>query len=125
MGDKLVRKGWPAELVDGAVNELASEGLQSDRRFAESFARQRVEKGYGPVRIGAELRQRGIDEGTAEGALESLGVDFFELAASVYHRRYRGRPAPGDIKERSRRYQAMLRRGFSSEHLREINALSF
>ena len=33
---------------------------QSDRRFAVSFTRERAMRGYGPVRIRYELRERGV-----------------------------------------------------------------
>jgi regulatory protein len=124
LADKLARKGWPNEAIDVALAALADEGLQSDARFAESFVRQRAEKGYGPVRIRAELRRRGIDDVEADRALEAQDIDFFELAASVYRRRYARQPEPQDIKERARRHQAMLRRGFTGDQLREIAALS-
>jgi len=124
LADKLVRKGWPAVEVDDAVATLAAEGLQSDTRFSESFVRQRAGKGYGPVRIRAELRQRGIDDASADRAIETQDIDFFELAASVYRRRYARQPEPEDMKDRARRHQAMLRRGFTGEQLREIDALS-
>lgn len=122
--DKLARKGWSAVDAGTTVAELADEGLQSETRFAESFVRQRAEKGYGPVRIRAELRQRGVAEGDADRALAELDIDFFERAAAVYERRYGHLPPPADLQERARRHQAMLRRGFTSDQLREIEALS-
>lgn len=112
------------ELVERVLDELAASGFQSDRRYAESFVRQRAEKGYGPVRIRAELRQRGVDDATGDAALAALNVDFFDLAASVYARRYGRSGAPEDRRERARRYQAMGRRGFSGDHLREIDELN-
>mgnify|MGYP005852058659 CR=1 FL=1 len=129
---KLVGKGWPEDHVDQIIPALAEAGLQSDRRFAESFARQRAGRFYGPRRIQAELAQRGIDSGLAHAALESLGVDFADLAADFYRRKYgkpaerdsgpgRGSgPAPLDFRERAKRSQAMYRRGFESEHLRGL-----
>lgn len=122
--DKLARKGWSSAEAETTAEELADEGLQSETRFAESFVRQRAEKGYGPVRIRAELRQRGVDDADADRALDELDIDFFERAASFYDRKYGHLPPPADIKERAKRHQAMLRRGFTGEQLREIEALS-
>jgi hypothetical protein len=34
---KLAEKGFDRQVAEQAVNKLAAEGLQSDRRFAESF----------------------------------------------------------------------------------------
>lgn len=126
LADKLGRKQPGADPgdVEQVLDALAAEGLQSDARFAESFARQRAGKRYGPVRIRAELRQRGIGDAEVEAAMASLEVDFFELAAAVYAQRYGRAGAPGDRKERARRHQALLRRGFGHDHLREIDELS-
>lgn len=126
LADKLERKnaGVDPGVLHQVLDELAREGLQSDVRFAESFARQRAGKRFGPVRIRAELRQRGIDEGVADAAIDALEVDFFELAAETYVQRYGRSGPPGDMRERARRHQALLRRGFAHDHLREIDELS-
>lgn len=122
---KLGQRGWPGDEIVSIIAELDSEGLQSDSRFAESFARQRAERHYGPMRIRSELRQRGLDAALIEQALDALDVDFQALAREFYQRRYGRRGgAPDhcqDYRERARRYQAMSRRGFDSEHLRGID----
>lgn len=117
---KLVGKGWPESDASQVIADLAGSGLQSDRRFAESFARQRAGRFYGPRRILAELAQRGIDSGLAAEALASLEVDFSELAADFYHRKYGNADPDPDYRERARRSQALYRRGFESEHLRAL-----
>ena len=116
---KLTRRGWPEPEVVSVVDELADENLQSDERFAESYARSRAAKHYGPVRIRAELSERGIDRALADRAIRELEADWFALAAEWYERRYGTRPAE-DLKEKSRRQQALARRGFTHEHVREL-----
>ena len=117
---KLVGKGWPEDLVDSAIDELADAGLQSDERFAESFARQRAERSYGPRRIRAELTQRGIDSADAARAIEALDVDFSELAAEFYRRKYGDDESGLSFSERAKRSQALYRRGFEPEHIRAL-----
>jgi regulatory protein len=117
---KLCGRGWPQRVVDTVLAELAEQGLQSDARFAESFARQRAERLYGPRRIRAELVERGIDAADADRAIASLDVDFAESAATFYRRRYgRSDPEP-DYAERVRRSQAMYRRGFDPDTIRDL-----
>ena len=60
---KLGQRGWTPSQCEQIIEELVADGLQSDERFAESFVRARTQKAYGPVRIRAELQQRGIDRG--------------------------------------------------------------
>ncbi len=116
---KLKRKGWPEKLVVPGIEELAEAGLQSDERFAESFARSRAEKAYGPVRIKAELAERGVDRSLSSRAVGALDVDWLAQAAKWYGRRYGEQPA-SDLKEKSRRRQALARRGFDESVIREL-----
>ncbi len=116
---KLAQRGWDAGTVDPVLTELAEAGLQSDRRFAEAFARQRAGRSYGPRRIRAELKARGIDTGLTEQAMESLEIDFREQARQFYRHKY-GEGAPEEFRERVRRSQALYRRGFEPEHFRAL-----
>lgn len=117
---KLTGKGWPEAEADRAIEELAAAGLQSDRRFADSFVRQRAGRHYGPRRILAELDQRGIAAGLANAVIEEQQIDFAALAAEFYRRKYRVTGNEIEYKERAKRAQALYRRGFESEHLRDL-----
>lgn len=116
---KLTRRGWPEPAVEELMDELAAANLQSDERYAESYVRQRIGKAYGPVRIRAELSERGIGRSQAARAFEAESPDWFSIAADWYEKRYGPEP-PADLKEKSRRQQALARRGFAHEHIREL-----
>ncbi len=57
---KLIEKGFDEIFVHEALSALVDDGLLSDARYAESYVRSRMGKGFGPVRIREELRQRGV-----------------------------------------------------------------
>lgn len=116
---KLKQRGWVDCDVELVIDELADENLQSEERFAESFVRQRVARAYGPMRIRAELSERGLDRAEIARALEAESPDWFAIAADWYEKRYGPEP-PADLKEKSRRQQALARRGFAHEHIREL-----
>lgn len=116
---KLTRKGWSESVVEQVVDDLAEANLQSDERYAESYVRQRISKAYGPVRIRAELYERGIDRSLAARAMETESPDWFAIAADWYERRYGPKP-PADLKEKSRRQQALARRGFTHDQVRQL-----
>ncbi|RFF32886.1 regulatory protein RecX [Wenzhouxiangella sediminis] len=116
---KLKQRGWADCDVEVVIDELADENLQSEARFAESFVRQRVARAYGPMRIRAELSERGLDRAEITRALETESPDWFAIAADWYEKRYGPEP-PADLKEKSRRQQALARRGFAHEHIREL-----
>ncbi|BBA34599.1 regulatory protein recX [Methylocaldum marinum] len=100
-------------MVEQVVEDLVSEGWQSDGRFAEMLARSRAEKGYGPYRIAQELRQHGIDSDF--GAED--GRDWNALIHKIYVKRF-GETIPDSPKERAARERFLRRRGFESEQIR-------
>ena len=101
------------------MDRLAEEGLQSDSRYAESFVRQRFNRGHGPLRIRQEMRQKGIPDSDIEIAMESEEYDWFTSAQSVMERKF-GTESAIDIKEKARRTRFMQYRGFSLDHFREL-----
>jgi len=119
LSQKLKQRGWPEPELENVLSDLADQGLQSDERFVETFVRNRAQKAYGPVRIRAELGQRGIDRAQVDRALRETDADWLELASGWYERRYRGDP-PADMKDKSRRQQALARRGFDHSIVREL-----
>ena len=50
------------ELLEEEIEKLQADGLLSDERFAESFFQSRKNRGYGPLRIRNELKQRGVGD---------------------------------------------------------------
>ncbi|XOZ33869.1 regulatory protein RecX [Halomonadaceae bacterium KBTZ08] len=111
LGRKLDRSGGNTELVEEVLDELVAEGWQSDERFAESFSRQRIEAGYGPLRIRSELEQRGV-KGHSQ-ALTALAEDDWVSMARAQRQRRFGEEAPADRKERGRQGRFLAQRGFS------------
>lgn len=110
-----LRKRFPdADLVSTELQRLAEEGLQSDSRYAESFVRQRAGRGYGPVRVRQEMRERGIGDGDIALAFAAAAIDWREQAAAVYRKKF-GAAEPGDMKERARRARFMQYRGFRED----------
>lgn len=116
---KLLQREYPEALVDKAIDALTAENLLSNERFTEEFVRSRRNKGFGPQRIRAELRQRGIDPTVAESHLRAPEEDWQARALAQYRKRF-GERAPRDLAERSRHYRFLLNRGFTSEQIRRV-----
>ncbi|MBT6587039.1 MAG: regulatory protein RecX [Gammaproteobacteria bacterium] len=86
---KLTRRlGDNPELIDQEVGKLTDEGLQSDRRLAESFIRARTNRGQGPVKIKMELRAKQVGDELISIAFEECGIDFAALARSVAFKKF-------------------------------------
>ncbi len=116
---KLLKKGWSDNDVQEVLEWLSEHGLQSDQRYAEVYLRARVRKAYGPIRIRGELQERGVDRSIIDQALGAEPIDWLGIASTWYERRYGMAPCE-DMNERSRRQQALARRGFTTDVIREL-----
>lgn len=118
--NKLLRRFPDAASVDEQLSRLIAERLQSDVRFAASYARQRINRGYGPLRLREELRERGVLEADVTAAMAELDIDWCAVAVEVLHKKFGTREAI-DLKEKARRARFMQYRGFSPEHYRHCH----
>lgn len=112
---RLLRRFPDKDLVDEQLSRLTDEGLQSDLRFAESFARQRISRGYGPLRLREELRERGVSAADIAATLDAMDIDWVAVASDVMVRKF-GAGESADLKEKARRARFMQYRGFTAEH---------
>lgn len=108
------------DLIEQVLQVLQQQGLQSDRRFAESYARLRIQKGYGPQRIDNELRERGVSASIRAEVLQSLErdgeVDWQLLMRRVREKKF-GSVVPDDYAARSRQMRFLQYRGFAGEQI--------
>ncbi|MEM1190255.1 MAG: regulatory protein RecX [Pseudomonadota bacterium] len=148
---KLERRFPPEGLID-ALEQLENEGLQSDVRFAQSFTRERLLKAYGPRRVRAELRQRGVADEVISDVLKSVpsaeGLSWSAQARAALRRRFgdatnshsndtgtSGTPAgwggsggsgkgeyASAAKEKARRLRYLYQRGFSTDDCADVVA---
>ena len=116
---KLLARGHNSRQVADVLGALAGEGLLSDARFAEAFARSRIERGHGPVRISAELRQHEVDDALIARCFAALEVDWREQAARARRKRF-GETLPGDYEARMRQARFLQYRGFDAGHIRQV-----
>jgi len=116
---KLTTRGHSAEAVDALLDRLAAQRLQSDERYVEAYVRVRSGRGYGPQRIRAELRERGIADELIEAALAAQPAAGTPRIDDVWRRKYTGH-LPVDYRERARQMRFLQQRGFS---LADIHAL--
>jgi regulatory protein len=112
---KLLRRFPDGAMVDEQLSLLAHEGLQCDLRFAESYARQRIGRGYGPVRLRVELRERGVSTADLAATMEAMDIDWCAVASEVLRKKF-GHVEAIDAQEQARRARFMHYRGFTAEH---------
>lgn len=116
---KLSGKNFPKESVDSVIDELAIEGWQSDVRFAESFIRQRIGKGNGPIRIEHELRQKGVENCDLRYFSEKLEINWQEVIEQVYIKKYTFAPLISK-NEWAKQVRFLQYRGFSFDSINDL-----
>jgi regulatory protein len=109
---KLREAGGLATDIQSVLEGLVARGLQSDARFAETFLRSRIGRGYGPRVIAADLKARGLDAEAVSAALAGGGHDWAVLAAEVRRKRF-GNRLPAEPRERARQLRFLQYRGFT------------
>ncbi|MEM8548233.1 MAG: regulatory protein RecX [Pseudomonadota bacterium] len=111
---KLASAGFDGEVIVVVLDRLAEERLQCDQRFAESFVSSRYRQGKGPLKIRADLSQRGLSDAEIEHALRSAALDWRALASEVRERKF-GAAKPDDYQEKARQCRFLAARGFDAQ----------
>ena len=111
--NKLLAKGLNKDDILPVLDELAEQGWQSDIRYAESYARSRMLKGYGSLVIAYELRQNGADVIDLDALVQTVAGSWLALLEQVYSKKY-GCDEHLERQEWAKRSRFLLQRGFSS-----------
>lgn len=114
--NKLARHVHDADLIERVVAELADEGLQSDLRYAQSMLYSKAQRGFGPMRLQADLQAAGVDEAIVAQAMADLDTDWQEQARQARHKRF-GPEKPTDYKVRAKQMRFLQRRGFDMDQI--------
>ena len=127
LAKKLLQRELPQDLIDSVLDQLAEEGLQCDIRFAESYTRMRVDRGYGANKVRADLQSRGLDQSVVEDAIRDSGADWTAIASNALSKKFEGskletREFDGSsavsAKTRARMQRYLYQRGFDAEQIR-------
>jgi regulatory protein len=109
---KLALRGFDRDDALPVIDELAEHGWQDDSRYAESYARFRIQKGYGPIRVSYELKQNGIAAFDLEGIVQEEAGSWMALLEQVYSKKY-SHDTVLERNEWAKRSRFLLHRGFS------------
>jgi regulatory protein len=116
---KLGQRGHDAQIVASVLDGLGERGLQSDDRFTEQYVALRRRKGYGPLRIRAELQERGVDPALLEDWLDPRDPAWRQRLREVAQQKF-GDQAAVDRKELARRARFLEYRGFPQDQIRRL-----
>ena len=82
--------------------------------MAEAYVAERVRKGFGPVRIRQELRDRGLGDDLIGPHLRRSKQEWLDLMTTAHDMRF-GNSPPGGVKERTQRARFLEYRGFPAD----------
>ncbi len=108
---KLAQRGYPSAAIESALDALVHDGLLSEARLADAYVAERLAKGFGPVRIRFELREKGLPDDLIEPHLD-LGDERCTALLRAAHDRRFGTAVPTDARERAKRGRFLEYRGF-------------
>lgn len=115
---KLLIRRYDREAVEKILDELSLDNLQSDVRFARSYTRMKMQRGFGPIRIRQELHDRGIDDDLIEECL-SISLDEWMQEIIKVRRKKFGDDAPHDYEECAKQMRFLQYRGFTTEQIKQ------
>jgi regulatory protein len=115
---KLLQRQLSKAVIETVLDDYQEQDWLSDERFAEAYARQRIEAGYGLLRITGELSQRGVSE-RADTLRAMSSQDWCDQAVRLRRKRFGLLDLRGQLEERLRQMRFLQRRGFIQE---QINA---
>jgi regulatory protein len=110
--NKLKAKGYTEHIINGVLQELAEENLQSDGRFAENFIRARANHGFGPIRIALELRERGIPRDMINKLVDKNNDKWKKMAMEIKQKKF------GDPTEYAKQARFLQYKGFTHEQIK-------
>ncbi len=116
---KLKRRDHAEDEILAVIEELQADSLQSDTRFTESFINQRVNAGFGPVKIRHELRQKAVSDELVDLFLESYSGDWQDLMVQQRVRKF-GTEIPADYGQKMKQARFLQNRGFSPESVMRL-----
>lgn len=108
---KLYRRGYPAEDVNAVLDQLSAEGLLSEERLLAAYVAERLEKGFGPLRIRAELQAKGLSDAAIDPHLDLQDDQCLALMARVDAGKF-GQEPPNDRRTLAKRARFLEYRGF-------------
>lgn len=116
---KIRARGFLADDAEGVLDRLERQGALDESRLAERYVAERAEKGFGPNRIRAELREKGVAEALVERQLSLMDDAWPDCLARAHERRFRA-GLPTDRSEYAKQARFLEQRGFSADAIRRF-----
>lgn len=116
---RLLKAGFAQEEILPVLQALSAENLLNTGRFVAAWIDRRRRRGMGPLRIRAELSQKGIADADIQAGLLLQSDSWEQAAQAAWQKRFRN-TFPKDASERAKHMRFLQGRGFTSEQIEGI-----
>jgi len=120
--DKLLAKTELSDVVYAVVDDLIDNKYLSNERFTESYVRVRMNRGFGPVKIKAELLNKGVSDSLIEEYLDPGAAVWFDNAKSEHVKKYHDEVIV-DYRAWTKRARFLQSRGFNMDQIHSAIAM--
>ena len=115
---KISTHNFDKDLINQELDLLIRDGLLSDERFVEAFIHSRKKNGKGPLKISAELQQRGADESLINKYIEEIeNSEWLDSAKQVVEKKL-GNNQQLDYDNQLKMMKFLNNRGFTIEQVK-------
>ncbi|MFD2229975.1 regulatory protein RecX [Alkalimarinus sediminis] len=113
---KMTLKSFDSGLIDRVLDQLEFESLVSDERFAEAYCYHRKARGFGPVKIATELRERQVDNSLVDRYVDPTMADWFESASYQREKKF-GASKIKDFADKAKQMRFLYQKGFTQDQI--------
>ena len=115
---KISTHNFDKDLINQELDTLIKDKLLSDERFVEAFIFSRKKNGKGPLKISAELQQRGADESLINRYIEGIeNSEWLESAEQVIEKKL-GNAKQLDYDNQLKMMKFLNNRGFTIDQVK-------
>ena len=104
------------DVIYAVIDDLLEKKYLSDERFTEVYIRSRCIRGFGPIKIKAELKSRGVSNHLIQDYLDPSAAIWFDNAKIEYQKKY-VETSIKDYKAWAKRARFLQSRGFNMEQI--------
>ncbi|MEJ2309903.1 MAG: regulatory protein RecX [Gammaproteobacteria bacterium] len=115
---KLLALDYDPGIVEEALQNLEKQGLLSDERFTEQYINVLKRKGFGPLRMRALLRERGINDTMIHAWVDNRDDEWRHVMIESARRKF-GHRQDEDFKHKARVARFLEYRGFPGHMIRD------
>ena len=114
---KLSQRGFSDPIATKVMLELQAENLQSDQRYAETYTRARIKRGYGPKCIAYELQQKQISSKLIEQNLQMYNEEYWkELARNLVYKKINGKTLT-NLTDKAKLVRFLQQKGYTHDQI--------